>query len=255
MPNKETHSLRLQFKFNWKAVLCVLFLLACLLRLGFWQLDRAEQKQQIQSDLDALRLAKPIPVESLRLDDENMLKGVKVKLDGSYVNDKSILVNNQFFQNRPGYEVITAFKLHSNNQIVLVSRGWISINYDNRQLPTIEPVIGTQQLVGEIHVSSAGSFFLPQNIESPVSWPLLLYNFDISNIQPLFEMPLLPFVVRLEPTSNGVMTRHWRETRLNLENSTSYAIQWFGMALILIVITIIKSTNILKIIDARKSTR
>lgn len=255
MPNKETHGLRLQFNFNWKAALCVLFLLACLLWLGFWQLDRAEQKQQIQSDLDALRLAKSIPVESLKLDENHVLKGVNVKLDGNYVNDKSILISNQFFQNRPGYEVITAFKLHSNNQIVLVSRGWISINYDNRQLPTIEPVTGTQQLVGEIHVSSARSFFLPQNIESPVSWPLLLHNFNISNIKPLFKMPLLPFVVRLEPTSNGVMTRHWRETQLNLENSTSYAIQWFGMALILVVITIIKSTNILEIIDSRKSTR
>jgi cytochrome oxidase assembly protein ShyY1 len=255
MPNKETHGLRLQFKFHWISALCVLFLLTCLIWLGFWQLNRAEQKQQFQSDLDALRLAKPIAVESLRLDDENELKSVRVILDGSYVNNKSVFVSNQFFQNRPGYEVFTAFKLHSSDQIVLVSRGWISINYDSQQLPAIEPVTGAQQLVGEIYMSSAKSFFLPQKIESPVSWPLLLHHFDINNIKPLFDTPLLPFIVRLEQTSSGVLKRHWRKTRLNLNNSTSYAIQWFGMALILIVITIIKSTNILEIISSHQSTR
>lgn len=248
MLNQKASRIRLQFKFNWRIALCFLFLFPVLIRLGFWQLDRAEQKRQIQNDRDAWLLAKPVSVENLPLDDNNALKYIKVKLVGSYDNEKSFLVSNQMFQNRPGYEVISVFKLHTSDQIVLVSRGWIAADFGNSQLPAIKPVIRTQLLIGEIHLPSSHSFFLPQKIKQPLNWPLRLHHFDINNIKSLFDKPVLPFVVRLEKNSPGVLERHWRVTRLKPENSTSYAIQWFGMALILLVITIIKSSNILEII-------
>lgn len=252
MQNQEMPRLRLQFKFNWKIVLCVLILLPVLIRLGFWQLDRAQEKRQIQSDRNASLRATPIPVESLTLANKNALNHTKVVLDGNYDNNKSILVANQIFQNRPGYEVITAFKLNSSGQIALVSRGWISANFGSDQLPTIKPITGTQQLVGEIHIPPSNSFFLPQKIGERPNWPLRLHHYDISSINRLFDNPVLPFVVRLNRNSPGVLKRHWRVTQSKPENSTSYAIQWFGMALVLTLITIVKSTNILEIIRWKK---
>ena len=255
MPNQKKFRLRLKIQFNWKIALCILLMFLVLIRLGFWQLDRAEKKRQIQNDRDARRIAIPVSIQSLNLDDINTFKHMKVTLNGSYDNAKSIWVSNQIFQGRPGYEVITVFKLHSSDQIVLVSRGWISADYDSQQLPAIESVTGTQQLVAEIHVPSAKSFFLSQKIEAPLTWPLRLHHFEISGISQLLDSPVLPFVARLDQNNPGVLERHWRVTRLQPENSTSYAIQWFGMALILIVIVIVKTTNILNIIHSNKSTR
>lgn len=77
-------------------------------------MHRAQQKRQIQIDRDALYLGKPVSVQNLSLD------------------DKTILVSNQIYQNQPGYEVITVSQLHSSDQIVLVSRGWISVEYDSK---------------------------------------------------------------------------------------------------------------------------
>ncbi len=245
----------MQIYFKWNIALCVLLLFLILINLGFWQLDRAEQKRQIQNDRDARRLAIPVSIESLNLDDINTLKHMKVTLSGRFDNAKSILISNQMFQGRPGYEVITLFKLHSSNQIVLVSRGWIAADNASRNLPTIEPVTGTQHLMAEIHVPSSQSFFLSQKIEQAVAWPLRLHHFDMNGISQLFDSPVLPFVARLDQNNAGVLERHWRVTRLQATNSTSYAIQWFAMALILLVITIVKSTNILKIIQSKKSTR
>ena len=133
---------------------------------GFWQW--IEQNRSISFSVIATPSTWQILClsESLALDNQQILKHMKVRLDGSYDNQKSILVSNQLFQNRPGYEVITAFKLRVSGQIVLVSRGWVSVNYDNKQLPTIEPVTGTQQLVGEIYLPSSNSFFLPQIIDT-----------------------------------------------------------------------------------------
>ena len=255
MANQGASRLRLKVKFSWKIALCILFLVSILIRLGFWQLDRAQQKRHLQNDREARLVAAPVSVESLALGDKNALQYTKVVLVGSYDNEKSILVSNQVFQNRPGYEVLTVFELHSSDQIVLVSRGWAAADFGSNQLPIIELVTGVQQLVGEIHVPPSHSFFLPQKIDEPPNWPLRLHHFDIDDINRLFNRPVLPFVIRLDGNNPGVLKRHWPTIRSKPENSTSYAIQWFGMALVLIVITIVKSTNILEIIRSNKSTR
>lgn len=254
MLNQGTSKPRLQLKFDWKIALCVLILFSVLIRLGFWQLDRAKQKQQIRKHRDALLLAAPVAIESLDLDNIDALKYTKVKLEGSYDNNRSILINNQVFQNQPGYEVITVFKLLTSEQVVFVSRGWVPADLGTRQLPLIDHVAGRQQLLGKIHVPSSNAFFLPQNIDRTTVWPLRLNHLYINHIRPIFNKPLLPFVVRLERNNPGIFVRHWQEKQLQSANSISYAIQWFAMALILVVITLIKSSNILEIIRSIKST-
>jgi cytochrome oxidase assembly protein ShyY1 len=254
MPSEETVGLGLKIQFNWKSMLCVLFLFALLIRLGFWQLDRAEQKRRIEESRQSKQIAKPVPLETLIRDDKSDLKHVKVMLEGRYDNEKSILISNQIFQNQPGYEVITAFTLQSTNTIVLVSRGWIAASQNNKQLPSFESIIGRQKLTGEIYIPTKSSFFLPQKIVAPVNWPIQMHHYDSSEISQLFNKPVFPFVVRLDQTSIGVLQRHWRVTRLKPQNSLSYAIQWFGMALILVVITITKNSNIIEFIRSKQSS-
>ncbi len=242
---------RLQIHFNWKIALGVLILFLVLMRLGFWQLDRAQQKQQILKDRDA-RSLNPISIKNLTLDDTNTLNHTKLNIEGSYNNDKSILISNQIFQGRPGFEVITPFNLHSSDKIVLVSRGWIPSKADIRELPGIVPIKGLQQLLGEIHVPPSNQFFLPQKIDQPPNWPLRLHHLDISVILQLFNKPVFPFVVRLDKNNPGVLERHWQITQLKPMNSISYAIQWFVMALFLIIVSFIKSSNIREIIASNK---
>ncbi len=253
MPSKKTVRLGLKIRYNWKSMLCVLLLLVLLIKLGFWQLDRARQKRQIEAIQQSKRLANPVPLESLIKNNDPALKHMKVVLAGSYNNKKSILISNQIFQNQPGYEVITAFTLQSNNEVVLVSRGWVAADQNNKQLPSIESIIGPQELTGEIHIPPKNSFFLPQQFVTPINWPLQIHHFDSDKISQLFNKPVFPFVVRLDQSSTGVLQRHWRVKRLNVQNSTSYAIQWFGMALILVVITIVKNTNIIEFIRSKQS--
>lgn len=244
--------LRLKIQINWKIALGVFFIVMVLLRLGFWQLDRAEQKRQIQQDRDAQRLAAPVSIELLNLDDQKALKGTKIKLQGHFDNTKSILVSKQIFQGRSGYEVITLFNLQAGDRLILVSRGWVSAKH-RQQLPVFTAVTGVQSLVGEIYVPADKSFFLPQKIDATASWPLRVHHFDINDISQFFDRPVLPFIVRLEKDSPGVLMRHWWETRLQTTNSTSYALQWFAMVLLLSVIIILKSTNILEIIRSNKT--
>ena len=73
----------------------------------------------------------------------------------------------------------------------------------------------------------------------------------MDGFEELFETPLFSYVVRLSKANSGVLERYWPTIKLKPESSTSYALQWFGMALALLVAAIMKSTNIVEIIRNR----
>ena len=49
---------------NWKILITVLIALPLLLRLGFWQLERGEEKQQLQAQYAAQALMLPVDLET-----------------------------------------------------------------------------------------------------------------------------------------------------------------------------------------------
>ena len=50
----------LQFDFEWRTSLAVALLLPLLLALGFWQLDRSEEKRGLQRVFEARAVAEPV---------------------------------------------------------------------------------------------------------------------------------------------------------------------------------------------------
>ncbi len=243
-----THGL--QFRFNWKIALAAALAFSLLLKLGFWQLSRAEEKRQAQEIIEARRSALPTPIENSLVENKQALKYLRVSLYGNYINQKSIFIKNKVFQGRFGFEVITPFRLKAINQIVFVSRGWIPSGYGADQLPKIAPVTGEQHIVAEIYVPAGKSFFLAQQVTEK-NWPMRLHHFNINGFTDLFEEPLFPYVVRLDKDSEGVLERFWPTIRMNPEMSTSYAFQWFAMSIAVVIGAIIGSTNIVDIIRSK----
>jgi cytochrome oxidase assembly protein ShyY1 len=62
---------------------------------------------------------------------------------------------------------------------------------------------------------------------------------DMSRMGEQLGSPLLPFVLRLSPDSEGGFTREWQaRTGLTPERHTGYAVQWFALAAALVVLCI-----------------
>ena len=53
-----------------------------------------------------------------------------------------------------------------------------------------------------------------------------------------------PYLVRLDENTPGVLTRPWPIPKLKASKSQSYAVQWFAMALAVVLVTIYLATNI-----------
>jgi surfeit locus 1 family protein len=247
---------RLQLRVNWLIALCVLLTVSLLINLGFWQLGRAEEKRALQREMQARQLEPAIPLQQITTrtapipaEEGTLLENQNVSVTGRYWNEASFLVAFQFFQGAPGFELITPFEVSDSDELVLVSRGWIAPGPGTDGMPYIVPVEGEQQVTGQLHVPAV----VPGRTQvEGEAWPLRFRRLDISRVTEVLERPVLPWVLRLSVGSEGLLARHWPAATISIRSNIQYALQWFGMALLVLVITALMSTNLLALCTGKR---
>lgn len=214
-------------------------LLAILLSLGYWQLKRAEYKQNIQQDLTTQAQLPILSAQALTQPPQKLAYR-QVKLDGQYLNQYQILLDNRYFNRQPGYQLMTAFRLQKTRQVVLVNRGWIPRQpLTTLHIPNIK---GQQNIEGVIKIPSHKTFNLgtPQFKDNT---PLLLQWPNLTLIQKQIKQQLLPFIILLSPHSPHGFKRHWHFVVMAPSKHVGYAIQWFALALTLVIIYLVVNTR------------
>lgn len=221
------------------------------MRLGIWQLDRASEKLTLQQAFNQKSEQGPVPVESLSLGglqtDAVQLQNAHVQLAGEYLNNKTLLMIYQPYEDELGYEVVTPFKLEGSDQVVLVSRGWMMAAPLEELVMRLQPIEGKQRLLGQIFVPTEKMANKTNNLKS-IQWPLVLRYINTLELAPYFDLPLFPYVVRLNEGQPGVLVRHWPEVMVDIGRNQSYALQWFAMAIAVAVVSLVLSSNILDLI-------
>ena len=239
-----------RIRVNWIILAAVLMSIAGLLRLSWWQLERAGEKVEAQMELETqLSLTAP-PLEEIprghlhRANPE--LPNRHVSLNGHYENDRAILVLAEFFDGQIGYGVVTPFRLDATDELVLVERGWISgIGVDAENL-NLRPVEGTLGTSAQIYVPPANARVLRSEID-PRGWPLRVRGLELDALSGILGEELFPFSVRLTAGQAGVLVRHWPAVSADSAGYTqnlSYALQWFAAAFAVFVISLLASSNL-----------
>ncbi|MGK0499774.1 MAG: cytochrome oxidase assembly protein ShyY1 [Oceanicoccus sp.] len=231
---------RLRFTPNWRASVLAVLLIPLLLWLGFWQLDRAEEKRGLQQQFEQRQQRGPVLLSSL--DGNGDLRYQSVELSGEFINDKVLLLDNRIYQGRFGYEIIQPFKLTDKAQLVLVNRGWVVGDKSRRELPNIKPLLGDLTLVAEIYVPHGEPFSLGN--DSAIGWPRVLQSLEIAELTAEFELPLFPYTVRLKQESSASFENNWMVVNLKPSKHVGYAVQWFAMSATLLIILLLSNTNL-----------
>jgi cytochrome oxidase assembly protein ShyY1 len=222
----------MQFQPGWKLSVFFLMLLPCLLGLGVWQLQRAEEKHEILSTIAQRRSELPISMEQLLQRQQPAFS--QVQLRGHYLDDKLVLMDNKIYQGQFGYEVIMPFR-ERNGGLLLVSRGWVNGSLDRNQLPVVEPVAGAIELLGEVYVPLGEAFTLGST-ELPDGWPKRIQSLDVAALSAAMNATLYPYVIRLRESSVNAFVPHWQDVNMQPQKHTAYAVQWFAMAAALVVL-------------------
>ncbi len=214
-------------------------MLAVLLAAGFWQLDRAEEKRRLAVE-QAYRGAKT----SLVLESDahaaaplEQLRHRRASASGHYLSDKQYLLDNRTHQHVAGYHVLTAMRLQGGDVHVLVNRGWLPVGRDRGQLPDL--AVSEQLLTeaGLIVAPPAWGLVLGSSGYDDDGWPRVVQHVDLARIEEQLGTDLLPFVLRLSPDSAHGYAREWQiRTGLSPERHVGYAVQWFALAVALVVL-------------------
>lgn len=227
-----------KYSFNpslW-STLAVLLLVPLFAGLGYWQLQRAAQKQDIIAKRAA---AEQLPPQLIHGDEQAMrlhLKKVQVrcKLD----TQRQLLLDNRVYRHLAGYEVLTVCRL--NTRAVLINRGWVAPGDSREQLPEIR----IDHQYASQAVSLDGYFAVPgkglrlgQALNpGDKDWPRRVQYYDYRAIGDVLSLSLLPGVIYLEPSSPLVLNYNWKPIAFSPEKHYGYAFQWFALMIALLVL-------------------
>lgn len=120
--------------------------------LAIWQFGRAEQKQQLLTNLAkdhvmALLTEADISYASTVDINANAYRGIRLR--GQWLSDATIYLENRQYQGRPGFWVLTP--LVAKNVDVLVIRGWVPRDGQSRQrIPSYATAVGEVCVQGRL---------------------------------------------------------------------------------------------------------
>jgi surfeit locus 1 family protein len=223
---------------KWLFILLTLLVLAIFLRLGFWQLERANEKDILEQSFMTGQNAAPITLDALP-EDPAKLRYLSVTVTGEYDNQHSFLLDNKIHDHKVGYEVLTPMRIAGDRRLVLINRGWIPAPRQRAILPSLGNIAGEQRITGAIYISPKKPFTLEKDTaETNITWPYRIQVLDIPKIEAALGVSVYPFVLQLAPDQAHGFVRDWQPISMPSHKHLGYAVQWFTFALVLIIIFI-----------------
>lgn len=194
----------------------ILAILALFLSLGFWQLHRATEKENW--------LANPIQVNVFQ---------------GHFIEHKTLLWENQFFERQWGYQVMVPFETQE-GLMFLVDRGWIKAPVASRnELPIIPSLPQDQVEIKGYWRAPSYNRWLQSGIESQSSdFPLRVQQLNLSLFETRLGLHLEPNIFHLMPAGPFTLSKTLPTVAVSPQKHRAYAAQWFGLAVALIAFII-----------------
>ena len=208
--------------------------LPVLVMLGNWQLDREQEKLQLQSLYDRRQMDLPVSLAQI---DWTMadLSYQKVRISGHFDNQRYFLLDNRVQDGRVGYEVLMPFEA-PNGERLIVNRGWIAQGDSRAQLPVLEPINDQLSVEGTLYVPLSEPYMLSDLQEANTgTWPQVVQKIDIPEWSDTLGVALRPYTVRLAQDSEGALLAKWQTVNMLPEKHKAYAVQWFTMAAALLL--------------------
>lgn len=226
-----------RFRPGLASTIAVLFLLPPLLSLGFWQLDRARQKAELQTAFAEHFDRVPIPLSEIVEPGDFAHLYRRVVASGRYDGERQLLLDNQVRDGRPGYHVLTPMRLIDGTAI-LVNRGWIPVGESRQVLPEIAVTTEPVAVGGWLAQPANPGLRLGDAGGADRRWPRVLQYVDYERLAAILEYSLHPTILLLEPEAPGGYWRDWqpRFGGIGPERHQGYAMQWFALSAALAIL-------------------
>jgi surfeit locus 1 family protein len=207
--------------------------IAATLMLGRWQLSRADQKEAIQSSMERQGELPPLAGQTvLSSPDPSALLQRRVFLQGEWLGDKTIFLDNRPMMGRPGLYVLTPMRLENSQAVVLVQRGWVPRNFmDRMQVPEIRTPRGVVAVEGRI-VPPPGKLYEFSDTETG----RIRQNLNLASFSAEVGLALPVWMVQQLGTESDGLLRQWPVVSTGVEKHYGYAFQWFALSALIAIL-------------------
>ena len=219
---------------RWIIAHFVLLLVVILfVRLGFWQLDRSDERR-LENAVGEARLSEDPVGLSVLLDaaggDIETLEYRRAVATGVFSSEDEVLIRSQVYQGAAGFHVITPL-VGEGGEAILVNRGWVPLGLDQVPVTEASPPPGEVTVEGRVHLSQEKP---PLGPADPKEGRLTaMSRVNIARIQEQIPAPLAPvYLVSIGEGSEGLPVPVNPPTFDDDGPHLAYAIQWFAFALI-----------------------
>jgi surfeit locus 1 family protein len=226
---------------SWFALLLTVVSALLFIRLGVWQLHRANEKEAILRRYATAEMAPVRDFAAVALNPP-VDAFARVGVQGQYLPDRLYLLDNPKHDQRGGVEVYAPFRPRAGDRLLLVDLGFLPGN-GTSQTPQLPPLpSGVQQLHG-LYVPAPGvGFEMGGNaLARQRQWPKTTIYLDLPQVAADLGAAMYPQVLSLdaEPSSIYVREHTIDVSSMPPARHRAYAFQWFTFAAAVVVILLV----------------
>ena len=214
--------------FRVAAVLTVaVFML--LVNLGLWQLDRGQEKLQIEHHL-ASRTQLPYLSINQFMDGDMDITGFNAKANIAHTDSKLIFLDNQVDASGVGYLVYQLVSTLDSERYLLVELGFVPAGTNRSQLPEVSVRIESGIILGRLYKRSANP--LSSDLMAEQMTGLRIQNLNFEQLESELKVALYPFALQPDNLKNWPLTQPWNPLPMSSAKHFGYAFQWAVMAIV-----------------------
>lgn len=212
--------------------------------LGFWQLDRAGEKERRNGTFAARTSDAPILLNE-RLSvmpseiESSWWRYRRVEVSGAAYGARQYLLDNRTRNGVAGYHVYVPILVTGLDRVMLVNRGWVATGPSRERLPAVS-LNASELVVSGIVDFPRHPLLLGDDGYAGSSWPKVVQRIDLDKTARDLGHQVLPFVVLMDAASSHGFIREWSPyLGIGPERHQGYAFQWFSLAAAVAVVWIV----------------
>ena len=227
-------------RFPWFFSVLWLAVLLLMLRLGFWQLDRAEEKRNLLVQLNQTTHPTITQADTL----QKVSRFQTIKAEGDWDPAVTFYLENQFNQGQVGFHVYGVMSFFDDSVYALINRGWVKdltsvhgeltnkrewiLQQSDWPRPGVQ--LGEQVLTAE---DKQQVTYLTEDVTQ--KWLKARFCGQKNNN----DCIILPFIFKLNQHMPDGFERDWKTQMMSPEKHKAYAVQWFTMSLVLLLLYLV----------------
>lgn len=214
-------------------------LIAAMIGMGIWQLDRAQQKRAKLATFEH-GTDRIVSMADLGAAPERYQH---VRVRGTWVDNRQILLDGISSTGRPGYQVLTAFQPQGSDALLMVNRGWRAWSGPRQQVDGLQlNNSGVLEIRGRVdRFWRSGLVLGDGNNAEDNSWPRIAVYPQHAEIAGWLGAKVHDWQLLMDADMDDGFVRKWQPGGLPPSRHIGYAVQWFALSLTLLVLYLVIS--------------